>query len=1378
MQFKCKTAKRAGSADLPRPCFPRLPGIPVMLFCLLIAAPWMASAQSTCDTDRSCTGNALFFPGGDLDYVDVFNTPALNSMENSNALTLSLWANVSRQAGVSQYIGGVWGPRTDRDDKWLLYIGTDDSLTFELSNGLSNFGRFDNTVVKAPMQYDSWIHIGAIWDGATQEAFLYIDGRLAASGRNDEYPLATLRSTVSYLQFGSFNGMTNDPLRTRPLTGQLDEIRLYNRVIGEEELRCGRYASLTGDEDGLILYFRCNENSGDVLCDASRHNGRGNRRGNVRFVTGDRIVPPSVFMSPLTFDFPLGCISDTTLTVSIVDTSACAEQVVLEITGKDAASFTLGSSALTLRQNLPETVTIQTRLRITGPISASLIVRPLNSCNPVTTIPIEITRNTDLATSMGRIEFDTLFGCVDRTVSDSTLRLCNNSGSPLTITALVLPTGAFSALPSGWTLPLTLAPGDCRELLLRFAPADTGSYSDTLRIISTDPCPGSGLIPLSGRSVQIARTTIAAANFDRPDLPCRRSLNLTEEFFFRNTTDENFVVEAVEFSTPEFSSPTNVPFTARPGNAYRMYLRFRSSIEGVYSDTARIRINFRGCIVYRSIPVTGRIVELRLAARDTLVDFASVVVGHSRTLPVTLDNNGSDARDIFVYLNSGRVFSLTSGNRFSVAPGAAAVVNVTFRPLNPVAYRDTLNFQDVGCQSITRVVLVGNGIDGSLTFEPGYLQAGNVINCRCRDDTITVTNNSVAPLLLRSVSIVGSTKFSFLAPLPTANETLQPSEQRRYVLRYCPDGASDYVTERADLVFDTDGPDGILRMLLTGTNIEPRLTIDNATDFGDVEVGTSQTRILRIVNPGPAPVLVENIGGLPPGFTVISAVPPVGSTLQYRDTMLVTVEFSPIDNISYSGSISASTTTPCTINVSGALSGRGIIVPLFLPWSTIVFSEATRCDSVLRVIGLVNDGSVPIRIDSIWISGPDAAAFDWHGRSFSTALPRDTPARSADSIEIVYHPIRSPSVQSSAIIHIAATTRLGPQVFSINLVGGRILQYIASTSAVLFPSTPVLTAAAPITVSFQNPGYLETLSIDSVSFLPDQGVFTCMSALPVLIPPRQTAVLQFAFTPRAAVEYDGQIRLVTRVTCVETDTSISISGSGYTPPWLVTLCIDSNIVANIGDVLRLPVMLNRDIPQNPLDIDLFIAFHRRALQYLGFEAVYSNSSVRDTLRPDGVKLTIPGNQRVGAGPVGYISFRVAASDSMQFFLRTDSIAFASDSVLFIALFGDGCINSVSINPHCGIERLSFSANRYILEQNYPNPASTFSAIEFESLEDAHIRIDLRDTGGRVVAVLTDALYQHGRYSVSIDVSALSPGVYSYVMTSRNFTAAKTMVVVR
>src|SRR5690606_11053673 len=110
-------------------------------------------------------------------------------------------------------------------------------------------------------------------------------------------------------------------------------------------------------------------------------------------------------------------------------------------------------------------------------------------------------------------------------------------------------------------------------------------------------------------------------------------------------------------------------------------------------------------------------------------------------------------------------------------------------------------------------------------------------------------------------------------------------------------------------------------------------------------------------------------------------------------------------------------------------------------------------------------------------------------RTFSGLLPHDVAAKFADSIDIVYKPINSPNVISFAQIFIAATNRLGQTVFAINLSGSRIEQFLASTNLVAFAPVPVNQFAGPQTLTLQNPSYTDTLIIDSLSFIPDVGVF-------------------------------------------------------------------------------------------------------------------------------------------------------------------------------------------------------------------------------------------------------------------------------------------------
>lgn len=1335
-------------------------------------------AQTFCDSARACTGNALSFTGGVYDYVDIFTTPQLQSIDTTRAMTVDLWMFAARRAGVTQYVAGVWGPREDRDDRWALSISPDDSLIFEVSAAATNLGDFDNTRLSTPVRYGVWMHVAATWNGATGTIELFVDGIRTGTARNTTNPALALRPTQSYLQLGSVNGVSNDSLRLANFTGILDEFRLWNRIVPPDELRCNARAALAGDEAGLIFYHRFNETGGDVLCDASRYRSRGNRRGALAFVPSTRQVDATVFTTPPDITQQIACTSDTTFTLTVVDTSTCGASVTLALTGPDAGSFRLDRTSLTLARNTPETVRVTARFVTTGRITAAVVVTPRNTCNPETVIPITLDRSTSLASAPTAIRFDTLYGCANKPHIDTTVRICNTSGAPLDVSALGALNPRFIISPAGWSAPATLAPGECRDISIRFAPADTGAFADTLRIATSDPCPGSGYIPLSGVRRLAVTSTIDSAIFDNPALPCRRSLNLASEFFLRNRLGENIVVDTIIFSNPVFYTTTRMPLTLRPDIATRAYVRFRSSVEGVYHDTARVLIRFRDCVIEKRIVLRGRIVGVNLVPSDTLLAFGNIIVGTSTQRSVDIGNLGIDTRSVFTYLSSGRAFSFAGGARYSLAPAGTRTITVTFRPTAPGTFRDTLFFQDVGCLVQRMVLLEGTGVDGSLRFRPATLEASGVVSCRCRLDTVTVENTTGAPITLRSVAITGSTRFTFDAPAPTPNEVLAPGARRVYVVRYCPAGQQDFTTEVADIVVTSDGPDPVLRLLVRGTVVEPKLFVDVLTNYGDVEVGDVSRRVIDVVNVSTVPVRVDSLGGIPPAWTIVSTAPPLGSTLAYRDTMRVTVDFSPPSNTNYSGNIIAYSNEPCAISASGQVSGRGIIVPLFVPWTTVVFREATRCDSVLRVVGLVNDGSVPIRVDSISITGVDAAAFSWRGRTFAGPVPRDVPPKFADSIDILYFPARSANVTSNAVMRIGATTRLGHEVFRINLVGGRIRQFIPNITRLAFPSTPVRVTSAPLTVNLQNPSYLDTLFVEAVRFLPDNGVFRLLTPPPLRVAPRATVPLRVEFTPLAARTYAARIELTTRVGCLEYDTSLSVDGEGYTPPFLISLCIDTSAVVNSGDTLRLPVLLNRAIPQNPLDISMLVRFPRRALQYLGTEAVYTTTPVRDTLRSDGVKLSLRANWNVGSGPIAWLSFRAATWDSSLYWIETDSIAFSSDSTLALALFGGGCTSDVTILPRCGVDRIGTAASGFELGLPYPNPAREVAAVEFGLREDTHVRVELVDGAGRTVAVAADGLYANGRYVASFDTSPLAPGVYHVLMRASWFSATRPIVVLR
>ena len=216
-----------------------------------------------CDSVRSCTGNALHITvtsGKGAQYVDVPMTKSLSDIKSH--MTVEIWIKPQSQSGTKQYIAGLWGPGEDVNDSWALYISPDDTLVFELNGRNTDLGEFDNTIVKgfAGGLYNTWSHIAAVFDGTNQTAYLYINGALIDSARNDMYPLSQLRKTQDNLplQIGSTNALSNDN-NNRTLLGWIDEVRIWNKVIPAFEIYCGMNKSLNDKVDDLILYYRFNQ---------------------------------------------------------------------------------------------------------------------------------------------------------------------------------------------------------------------------------------------------------------------------------------------------------------------------------------------------------------------------------------------------------------------------------------------------------------------------------------------------------------------------------------------------------------------------------------------------------------------------------------------------------------------------------------------------------------------------------------------------------------------------------------------------------------------------------------------------------------------------------------------------------------------------------------------------------------------------------------------------------------------------------------------------------------------------------------------------------------------------------------------------------------
>lgn len=1285
------------------------------LFPILVLIGYVqASAQITsCDRDPSCIGNMLTITesaGRNAQYVEIDNRNAIQRL--SNAITFEGWLKPEQQNGKRIYVAGLWGPNQDNNDQWVVFIeGT--QITFELNHPDFRLDRTDNTIVTAnvPDLYTrGWFHLAVAWDGTTTAGRIYVDGIKLAENSNTSYPLTTLHTIERaslQTQIGSCNALYDNQNRNRTFLGNMDEMKIWNRSLSDMEIRCQYTRSLIGNEPGLILYYRCNDNRGTQnLCDAAGNGHWGRLRSGASLDTSMRVVPPTFSVTPSSpINMALVCTADTTFSFTLNDTSFCGSDISLEVIGRDSALFSLSTTSLQLTQNNPRVVNARLQATITGDIEATLRIRSDDRCGANVTIPINLTRTTELSYSQNRVEFDTLYvGCIERPYTEDTIEICNTTSRAMNVSgASVGDPANFSWRSETGGLPRTLAPGECWRVIVRTNVADTTmTRYDTLRITSDDRCPGSGVVPLQAHSQDVL-VLLNNPGTQRLDMGaelnfgsvCPTQISDVILYQYRNLASDTALIDSIYFNTPEFyTRRRNYPLAAPPDFAFRPdFIRFRPLSAGNKVDTMFVRGTFRGCTIIKTLIVRGYGINVDNGFDQPNLGFGNVTVGKTAQQTVNAFNNGDPAR-FTAYLKVGDAFRITSARGFQLATGQTRPVTVEFRPREAVTYYDTLCIFDQQCFGTSCIPISGTGVFDALSFDPSFVQLEDVIGCQCKSDTVTVENVSPGDLTITSAGLndpASTGKFTVTGP---SSGTMSPGQTYQYIVEYCPD---DLNNDRADVAYiDIRLSDGqFYQILIRASSVVPRLFVEPLTAFGTVEAGWQQQQRILIENISAVPIDIP-AGGitLPSGYTILATTPNLPTTLNPRDSLWVDVEFAPTQEQSYNGKITVNASAPCVLPFTGNIEGKGKVVRLDVPVSFINFGLNKSCECTEREIPLPNNSEfVPLSIDSVWIdagglANAQPASFSWRSRQTgNSTTPYVIAPQTADTMVITFCPAGisdTTNVINNARVHIQASTSVWDEEFTTTISGRREINFLPNRLVRGFQTTLVDVQAPNSAVwltipdQFLNPSG-DSLIIDSVSFEPDDRVFTAWAnngdVLPWTIQRGQSFRINLGFRPRAPKTYRAKMVLHTRFPCTGIDTSVTVQGSGFAPAFGMQFAFDT---ANLGadtfrlstcDTLVLPIMIDRDMPQNLIDILFHIDYDTASLELYDVLSPYTaTTSSVDT--GDGSYIRIKDARDVLAGEVAWVRYLVKGSPN-AFPIRLREIDFDSDSlVLFKIVAGE------------------------------------------------------------------------------------------------------------
>jgi hypothetical protein len=85
---------------------------------------------------------------------------------------------------------------------------------------------------------------------------------------------------------------------------------------------------------------------------------------------------------------------------------------------------------------------------------------------------------------------------------------------------------------------------------------------------------------------------------------------------------------------------------------------------------------------------------------------------------------------------------------------------------------------------------------------------------------------------------------------------------------------------------------------------------------------------------------------------------------------------------------------------------------------------------------------------------------------------------------------------------------------------------------------------------------------------------------------------------------------------------------------------------------------------------------------------------------------------------------------------------------------------------------------FYLSQNYPNPFNPVTVIKYQIPEVSFVSLKVYDVLGREISILINDEKSAGSYTVELDGSKLTSGIYFYRLIAGDFIETKSMMLMK
>ncbi|MBL4795068.1 MAG: choice-of-anchor D domain-containing protein [Pseudomonadales bacterium] len=335
--------------------------------------------------------------------------------------------------------------------------------------------------------------------------------------------------------------------------------------------------------------------------------------------------------------------------------------------------------------------------------------------------------------------------------------------------------------------------------------------------------------------------------------------NSTETVTVSNIGAGDLELIAISLGGAAFSQSDDCGNILAPGETCDIEVTFTAIDEGDFTGVVEIDSDDENNSLV-SVSLTGSGVEIpvhEIEVDTTALSFGTLLTGTSATQTVTVSNSGNEELLISsITISGGDATDFSEGNDCgsSIAAGGSCEIDVTFMADGISTSNASLIIESNDTDEATTTVTLSGASEldpePEITVSTDAVDFGDVMAGETPTETVTITNEGSAALIVSSIQLLDDDAASFLQSNDCS--TVAPGNSCSIELTYIADGNATHVTDLEIMSNDSSEPSVIVDVTGTSVFIEnPEIVVSpTSADLGRIEIGESSDSTVTISNTG------------------------------------------------------------------------------------------------------------------------------------------------------------------------------------------------------------------------------------------------------------------------------------------------------------------------------------------------------------------------------------------------------------------------------------------------------------------------------------------------------------------------------------------------